>query len=458
MPFASTTAVATSHNSWVSSTVTVSGFPETKFDYHSNIVLLLNLTHPTPSNLIVALTDPSGYSSVIGNKVAAASCSSFYVTMVADNQTYQTGTSPSIPCPPTVITGDANTYYTSSSMSASTSFADAPITSPLSGAAGGDTINGNWKLQIYDSGSTAGTLHNWTLQLYSGCVGSPCLNGGTCTPNGWGQGSYTCKCPAGTTGANCGSGILGSNFYQISNSAGYTNTPLSSWVTQTATAAPPFAKIDWTVAIVLIPNFSSCPEPGLLRVQLVGPSGYGAYATYTGFSNLNGCNTLSGKPVYDNQTIEFGSSSSSSVCSATSFTGYGLAYVSTSDTATCFTSGCSTSQNTGIFTTAPFAVAFQQGTATAAGTWTFGIYDSNTATGSNLQSWIVQFYRISLSRFSPSSLEATLTAIRFHRGMHQQSMCERSDLCGNWLGCGYVHLLMRRWLYWTVLSDLTECL
>jgi len=67
-------------------------------------------------------------------------------------------------------------------------------------------------------------------------------------------------------------------------------------------------------------------------------------------------------------------------------------------------------------------------------------------------------FTVFLSRFSPSSLEATFTAIRFHRGMYLQSMCERSDLCGNWLGCGHVHLLMRRWLYWAVLSDLAECL
>lgn len=174
----------------------------------------------------------------------------------------------------------------------------------------------------------------------------------------------------------------------------------------TVTANPPFSVIDWTVAIVLIPVFSSCPDPGQVEFYLGAPTGYATYPAMAGLYNLGGCSTYSGIPIYDNQTI-WGSptTTSSMLCSANAFTGNSNGYQDPSSNWLCFSgTSCSFGTQSGNFISDPFAVTYQKGGGTAAGTWKFGMWNGNSNLESTLKSWAIQFYR---EAFSPPCLPSS---------------------------------------------------
>lgn len=208
--------------------------------------------------------------------------------------------------------------------------------------------------------------------------------------NGFGQGSFTCTCPPGTIGSNCGSGILGTNFYAI-RSQQASRTSYGQWVQQSLIAYPPFSKIDWTVAVVLIPSITTS-YPGWLELALTSPAGYSAYPTMSDIYIYNeGCDSEFDLPIYDNLTMAWGVSTPTSLCSATAFTGYGLVY-SYNGYWDCFVPNCNVYNNLGTFISDPFATTFQKGGGTAAGAWTFSAYDVS-GSYSIINGWTVQFYR-----------------------------------------------------------------
>ena len=167
-------------------------------------------------------------------------CTNFYTTTVADNQVYQTvyESNGNIPCPPSIMSGDANII-----MNASYVFFQwkTPTTTPFATTYSqtNTPMNGVWSLMVYlgEFGDT-GVLGSWSMNVYGkdfpplslsllfrflkqvllvgldGCIGVTCTNGQTCIANGWGQGSYACVCPPGTSGTNCGVGVLGTNFVE----------------------------------------------------------------------------------------------------------------------------------------------------------------------------------------------------------------------------------------------------
>jgi len=289
-------------------------------------------------------------------------------------------------------------------------------------------------------------------------VGSPCLNGGTCTATSWQ--TFTCNCPTGVTGTTCASGALGTNFYQVSSTTGFSSSN-GNWAAQSLTVAPPFSKFDWTVALVFIP-VSTCSSPGDLEMFLKSPNGYSMYPTMSGIYNLKNCNSLN-VPLYDNNTVIWGSSSQTAVCGASTITPYSNGYQDTGGNWHCFSgSGCTFASQSGTFVSDPFAQTFQMGGGTVAGTWQLQLYDANSC---GISSWTLQFYR------SCSCLPQLLTSANFFlflfsffsllfsiRGMHQQSMRKRGDLYCHWLGSWAVLLHMCRWLHWDLLPELGQSL
>ena len=182
---------------------------------------------------------------------------------------------------------------------------------------------------------------------------------------------------------------------------------------QTVTAAPPFSKIDWTVAIVLIPFFQSGVNPGDVELALLSPTNYKTYVTMSGLYNLNNCGTYLGVPVYDNTSAIWGTASTSSLCSATAYTPYSNGYLDPSGNFDCFTgTKCSFGTTQGTFVSDPFAQTFQKGAGTASGTWTFELYDDDG--GNTLTSWILQFYREFLS-WTPNT---NIFSCEIIRGLH----------------------------------------
>jgi len=194
-----------------------------------------------------------------------------------------------------------------------------------------------------------------------------------------------------------GGGVLGPNYYEIKSSVGFTTT-LNSWATQNLVVNIPLLKYDWTVAVVLMVNFTTV-NPGNVEMGLIAPTLYKTYPTMSGiYGYLAGCPTFS-VPFYDNQTM-WGSSNSTIVCNKTSSLGaYGYAY-SYNDNWECFNSGCNPGSLSGTPVTDPFARAYALGGGTINGTWNFGIYDVNSQTGT-LHSWTLQFYR----EIHPSSID-----------------------------------------------------
>ena len=222
-----------------------------------------------------------------------------------------------------------------------------------------------------------------------------CTNGQSCIANSWTQGGYVCGCPPGTSGTGCATGVLGTNFYQVTDSNSFT-TSQYDWFGTPAIINPPFSKIDWTVAVVVIPVVTT-PDPGQLLLTITSPAGYGPILSLASIYNLAGCSSENGIPYYDNATIAWGPSSATSVCSATKLGGYGLGYYNPSGVFTCFTSGCSLSSDTGTFTAYPFATSLQMGGGAAAETWLFEVLDNNSGSSSSsrstINSWTLQFYR-----------------------------------------------------------------
>jgi hypothetical protein len=164
---------------------------------------------------------------------------------------------------------------------------------------------------------------------------------------------------------------------------------------QFVAVSPPFSVIDWTVAMVFIPVMT-VSNPGNIELVLFAPNLYTVYFTMSGFYNLNGCNTLNGIPIYDNNTVIWGSSSTTSVCSATAYTAYSTGYQDPSGNWLCFSgSSCSFGSQSGTYVSDPFALTYQKGGGTVAGTWQFSIIDDDG--GNSLTSWTLQFYRESYS-------------------------------------------------------------
>jgi len=144
---------------------------------------------------------------------------------------------------------------------------------------------------------------------------------------------------------------------------------------------------------VLIPVLTSS-NPGNIEVTLQAPTKYTSVVAMSSFYNLNGCGTMNGIPVYDNNTVTWGSGSTSSVCSATAYTGFATGYDNSTGAFHCFSgTSCSSTKTTGTYITDPFAQTFQMGAGTASGTWTLGFYASSN--GYSVTSWALQFYRMS---------------------------------------------------------------
>jgi len=233
--------------------------------------------------------------------------------------------------------------------------------------------------------------------MIAACIGVTCSGGTTCLAHGWQEGNYTCACPPGTSGTNCSNGVLGTNFYQQT----VTNLMPShqyGFGTGISIFTPPVAKFDWTVALVFIPVVET-PDPTYVELILLSP---GWYATLPVFSSTNkdgtmgGCNSLNGVPIYDNNTAQWGKSSSATLCSATKISPMGLFYDDPSDSPTCFVGGCDWSADTGTTVSDPFARVYSMGNATTTGVWYLQIYDNNpgntTEDRSTVTSWTLQFY------------------------------------------------------------------
>jgi len=243
---------------------------------------------------------------------------------------------------------------------------------------------------VQNPGSGRGTLNSWGLQVYGGCFDNPCENGGTCVATGWAAASFTCVCPHGISGPICANGALGTNFNLFSAAPAHTTTVPGSWVYHSLQVNLPFTIIDWTVAVVLVPLFST-PNLGSLTISLTAPNGFSAVVLVNGQYVLSGCN--SGRvAIFDNCTAAVGSASPPALCHAAQFSGLGLFYSDPTSTPTCFVPGCDVSNFIGTWIGDPFAATFQKGTAAASGVWTLGIYDTNPTAPSNLTKWALQFY------------------------------------------------------------------
>jgi len=178
----STGVVAVSYNTWVSSAITVSGFPVTYFGSTTQVTLTMALTDTNSEHLQVILLAPGGWGSVIGwnYQGATTTCTKFYSTTVADGQTYQTvfQGSGSIPCPPTIMTADANILVNIvGPISNQTLYQfNTPQTSPFMETFTGNPVNGKWQLLVYSTGSSdTGSIASWSLKMYSKAVCSVSL-------------------------------------------------------------------------------------------------------------------------------------------------------------------------------------------------------------------------------------------------------------------------------------------
>jgi len=220
--FVNTGIMSTVYNSYITSTISVSGFSGDTMNSNYMVSITLSLVHSNPQNLEIYVVDPSGtYGAVLGYKSSGSTvpCSTYYSTTFADSQTYQnvySGTSSGIPCPPSTVTAIGSYWYDSGITSGSLG------NTPFASAYATDNIDGNWVLNIKDtvSGST-GTLYGWAINIYSemnflffhfsffifpplsntnklillaGCTNNPCGSLGSCNANG---ASYTCTCIAG---------------------------------------------------------------------------------------------------------------------------------------------------------------------------------------------------------------------------------------------------------------------
>jgi len=203
--------------------------------------------------------------------------------------------------------------------------------------------------------------------------------------------TQTCNCAVGWGGPTCTVvNPFGNNFYSIKSTAAF-SVPTSSFPSQSLAANPPFATMDWTVALMFIPNMSTT-NPANVQLILCGPNGYCSEATmnYGVESGLSGCSILNSPQIYDNQTTVWGQSTVS--CTQTSWTAFGLAYSKGAQgNGECYKS-CSTSAYTGTYIPDPFAVTFQMGNAAAVGQWSLTVYDTNSRT-ETVNSWELRFYR-----------------------------------------------------------------
>ena len=424
LQYKSVSPLNTTALSWVSSQITVSGFPYNEFDSTTQVMLTMSLSHTNPNLLTVALIGPNGVGAIIGySPNTVATCSNFYNTSVADNQTYQMDLTSPIPCPPPILT--ATGYFSTNLTHKLTAFpGSVPIRDPFFAAFQGNPVNGVWSLQLYSNSSVgSGTLSSWSLKFYSkdpcecvyvcvwvlitvvvifssldACAKSPCLNGGTCVPNGWHQGNYTCLCIPAFSGQNCSYGVLGPNFRQFTSSTLFPpysyyglgmRLPYPASGPLQVSGIPP---IDWTVAVVLLLNAES-PEFGSLRITLQSPSGAAAVVLKENSYGEVNCHSLfggpAGTPIFDNQTAVWGNSSALSLCSAGTMTAYGQMFLKNSQL-TCFTPNC-------VVVSDPFTRVFENGP--ASGQWSLNIVDAsfNMTQGqyqppSYVTKWTLQFY------------------------------------------------------------------
>jgi len=159
---------------WVSSAISVLGFPETSFGWWTVLTAVMNLTHPNPANLRVLLTSPEGFSLIVGDEAFGMStpCPNFYVATVADNQAYQASISAggNIPCPPLTITPVGDRYYILSPPNVISVNQVEESTAPIHKILEGTPINGVWNLDIFDASPMSnnnlnGTLVSWSIHI-----------------------------------------------------------------------------------------------------------------------------------------------------------------------------------------------------------------------------------------------------------------------------------------------------
>jgi len=172
--FNSSESSVTMVGEWVSSPILVSDFPEERFTGWTVLTAVLDLTHPTPANLRVLLTNPENVSVIVGDESygSITPCPNFYVVTVADNQPYQTRVSAgasNIPCPPRTIAPVGDRYYLLSLPSVS-AYQIVMSPSPIRDILQNKTINGEWKLVIFDGSPTNnndrnGTLASWSIRI-----------------------------------------------------------------------------------------------------------------------------------------------------------------------------------------------------------------------------------------------------------------------------------------------------
>ena len=166
MEYWNITAVNTTFNSWVTSSITVSGFPVSTF-VPGNVAIVLNLAlfHTNPQDLILYLENPAGSGAIIGYLSAGSteSCPLYYSTTVEDSQVTQNvfeGNS-SIPCPPQSLTAIGDHWMLAGNVTQRNLG-----NLPFSNAFAGNPVNGQWLLHILDTGpDNSGNLTSWTLGL-----------------------------------------------------------------------------------------------------------------------------------------------------------------------------------------------------------------------------------------------------------------------------------------------------
>jgi len=182
MQFNSSGSVNTLSSATISSTITVSGFPQTTNNWQTWTAITLVLTHLHPENLEVYVIDPSGYGPMLGwkSKGGTVPCTSYFTTTFVDNQTESSADdaqNTAITCPPpTTLTPlqDGYARYSGGSVTPTAWGGGGSNTRPIQSSLGGDSINNVWTLYISDtsSGST-GTLSSCYIRLY--CEKSPCF-------------------------------------------------------------------------------------------------------------------------------------------------------------------------------------------------------------------------------------------------------------------------------------------
>ena len=166
--------MSTTPFSWISSTVTISNYyPPTLEDCTTQMTVTLNLLHPNPEMLIVALENPSGSAAFLGyySSGAIVPCQDFFVTVFEDGSTLQVlhdSQNSLISCPPpaaAVLTADGTINSNGYVEEGRTTTFRNPTNYPFMDTFLWGNNNGDWTLMVYSNSSLNGTLMSWGLNF-----------------------------------------------------------------------------------------------------------------------------------------------------------------------------------------------------------------------------------------------------------------------------------------------------